>query len=362
MLSQSVSGQAALTCIWAQQAMTLWTQPTHCSSKMAEAIIEKRLAELKAILKSRRRLHKETVMIGRTHGQHALPITLGFKFAVWGYEVDRHLERLQDCKKRIIGWESQRRRWNTSGVGRACRSHPGTCYETARIASSRNLHADCTARPLRRTLSIYAMVASSLENFATEIRELQRPEIAELFEAFEAKKQVGSSTMPHKQNPETCERVCGLARIIRSLSTPALEDMVTWHERDLTQSSAERFILPESNILIDYILSLMCNIVANLRVDRERMLMNLSLTQGRAMSESVMMALAKKGVNRQEAHELLRQLTIKSAVEKKHFKQILQEDKLVNKTLTENEIDQALDPENYLGTAVKQAEKFAKGT
>ena len=130
------------------------------------------------------------------------------------------------------------------------------------------------------------------------------PKSRELFEAFEASKQVGSSTMPHKQNPETCERVCGLARIVRSLSTPALEDMITWHERDLTQSSAERFILPESNILLDYMLSLMCNIVANLRVDKQRMLQNLSLTQGSAMSEAVMMALTKKGVNRQEAHEI----------------------------------------------------------
>jgi adenylosuccinate lyase len=136
--------------------------------------------------------------------------------------------------------------------------------------------------------------------------------------------------------------------------------MITWHERDLTQSSAERFILPESNILLDYILNLMCNIVANLRVDKERMIQNLSITQGRAMSESVMMALARKGVNRQEAHELLRKLTIQSAEEKKDFKQILLQNKLVNSKLTEKEIDQALDPKNYLGTAVKQAERFAK--
>lgn len=207
---------------------------------------------------------------------------------------------------------------------------------------------------------IYAMAASSLEDFATEIRELQRPEIAEVFEAFEASKQVGSSTMPHKQNPETCERVCGLARIVRSLSTPALEDIVTWHERDLTQSSTERFILPESNILLDYMLSLMCNIVANLRVDKERMLQNLNLTRGRAMSEAVMMALTKKGVNRQEAHEMLRKLTIQSALEKRDFKQILLEDKFVSSKLNEKEIDEALNPKNYLGTAVKQAEKFAK--
>jgi adenylosuccinate lyase len=112
-----------------------------------------------------------------------------------------------------------------------------------------------------------ALVVSSLDNFATEIRELARPEIGELFESFEAKKQVGSSTMPHKRNPETCERVCGLARIVRSLTLPALEDVTTWHERDLTQSSAERFILPETCILTDYLLSLMIGIVSNLRVD-----------------------------------------------------------------------------------------------
>jgi adenylosuccinate lyase len=167
--------------------------------------------------------------------------------------------------------------------------------------------------------------------------------------------------MPHKQNPETCERVCGLARIVRSLTIPAFEDMVTWHERDLTQSSAERFILSESPILLDYILNLMCNIVTNLRVDDKRMLANMSITEGRAMSEAVMMTLVKKRVNRQEAHELLRQLTIKSALEKKPFKQILMEDKLVSETLSEEEIVSALDPENYLGTAIEQAERFAKG-
>jgi adenylosuccinate lyase len=205
-----------------------------------------------------------------------------------------------------------------------------------------------------------AMLVSSLENFATEIRELARPEIAELFESFEAEKQVGSSTMPHKRNPETCERVCGLARIVRSLTIPALEDITTWHERDLTQSSAERFLLPEACILTDYILSLMVHIVSNLRVDEQRMLQNIGLTQGRCMSESVMMAMARKGFNRQEAHELLRKLTIVSEVEKKPFREILLADPQVHKTLTCPEIDAALDPNSYLGTAVKQAEAYSK--
>jgi adenylosuccinate lyase len=207
---------------------------------------------------------------------------------------------------------------------------------------------------------LLAIIASSLDNFATEIRELQRPEIGELFESFEAEKQVGSSTMPHKRNPETCERVCGLARIVRSLVTPALENVVTWHERDLTQSSAERFILPEACILVDYMLLLMSSIVANLGVDEQRMLRNIDLTQGRAMSEAVMMALTRKGVNRQEAYELLRKLTIKSELEKRHFREILLEDKFVRSKLSEKEIGEALNPKNYLGTAVVQAESFAK--
>ena len=327
--------------------------------KDAEALIEKKLFDLKRILQRQAAQHKETVMIGRTHGQHALPITLGFKFAVWGYEVNRHIERLEECKKRVFVGKVSGAVGTQAGLG----EHAAMIQEL--VMKQLGLDsAEISTQIVQRDryaelISIYAMVASSLENFATEIRELQRPEIAEVFEAFEASKQVGSSTMPHKQNPETCERVCGLARIVRSLSTPTLEDMITWHERDLTQSSAERFILPESNILLDYMLSLMCNIVANLRVDKDRMLLNLSLTQGRAMSESVMMALAKKGINRQEAHELLRKLTIKSTAEKRNFKQILLEDKLVSDKLSEKEIDEALNPKNYLGTAVKQAEKFA---
>ena len=330
--------------------------------KDALNVIEKRLGDFKGILKKQALQHKDTAIIGRTHGQHALPITLGFKFAVWGYEISRHIERLDECKKRVLVGKVSGAVGTQAGLG----EHAEQIQ--ALVMKRLGLHAaEISTQIVQRDryaelVCIYAAVASSLENFATEIRELQRPEIGELFESFEEKKQVGSSTMPHKQNPETCERVCGLARIVRSLSTPALEDMITWHERDLTQSSAERFILPESNILLDYILNLTCKIVANLRVDGERMLQNLSLTQGRAMSESVMMALTKKDVNRQEAHEMLRKLTIQSAVDKKPFKQILLEDKFVSSKLNEKEIDHALNPKNYLGTAVKQAERFAKST
>jgi adenylosuccinate lyase len=328
--------------------------------KAASEIIEKKLAALKSILQKQAAKYKETVMIGRTHGQHALPITLGFKFAVWGYEVTRHIERLNECRKRVVAGKV------SGAVGSQASLGENAARIQELVMKRLGIHAaEISTQIVQRDryaefVCLQAMIAASLENFATEIRELQRPEIDEVFESFEKEHQVGSSTMPHKRNPETCERVCGLARIVRSLSVPALENVVTWHERDLTQSSAERFILPESCILTDYLLFLMGDIVANLRVDEQHMLRNLDLTQGRAMSEAVMMALVAKGVNRQEAHELLRKLTIKSEIEKRNFREILLEDKLVSGKLSEKEIDEALDPKNYLGTAVKQAEKFAK--
>jgi adenylosuccinate lyase len=304
--------------------------------------------------------HKETVMIGRTHGQHALPITLGFKFAVWGREINRHLQRLSQSRERVLAGKMSGAVGTQAGLGEHAERIQELVMKRLELRAAeistqivqRDRYAEFTC--------LTAMIASSLENFATEIRELQRPEIAEVFEAFEAEKQVGSSTMPHKQNPEICERICGLARIIRSLAVPALEDVVTWHERDLTQSSAERFLLPEACILTDYILSLLTDVVKNLRVDPQRMLQNLNLTQGRCMSESVMMALTRKGVNRQEAHERLRQLTLKSEAEKKPFREVLLADPLVHSKLTCAEIDEALDPKSYLGTAVKQAEAFAE--
>jgi adenylosuccinate lyase len=211
-------------------------------------------------------------------------------------------------------------------------------------------------------VALLALIASSLENFATEIRELQRPELGELSEPFEKAKQVGSSTMPHKRNPITCEKVCGLAKVVRGLVIPALENVTTWHERDLTQSSAERFVIPESCILVDYILALMTGIVSGLWVDEERMKKNIGLTQGRCMSEAVMIALTEKGMSRQEAHEHLRVLAIKSETEKQPFKIVLLKDKKVQKLLAEEEIDKALNPRNYLGTAVKQVEQMIKET
>jgi adenylosuccinate lyase len=323
--------------------------------KEALDLIETKLVEFDKILMQKARQYKRTVMAGRTHGQHALPITLGFKFAVWMREISRHIQRLRECRERVSAGKMSGAVGTQAGLGEHAMKIQDLVMRRLKISP-----ADISTQIIQRDryaelVCLLALITSSLENFATEIRELQRPEIGELFEYFEVAKQVGSSTMPQKRNPELCERVCGLARIVRGLVVPALEDVTTWHERDLTQSSAERFILPEACILTDYLLCLMCGIVANLRVDEQRMLKNMEVTQGRMMSEAVMIALAKKGMNRQEAHEHLRKLTVKSETEHRDFKQILIEDRTVTKMLGE-EVDEALNPENYLGTVLKQVD------
>ncbi|MCS7096518.1 MAG: adenylosuccinate lyase [Candidatus Bathyarchaeota archaeon] len=330
--------------------------------KDALNIIEERLNRLEKILMNKAIQYKNTLMIGRTHGQHALPITLGFKFAVWMREISRHIQRIIECRERVVVGKISGAVGTQAGLGEHAIRIQELVMEKLGLKA-----ADISTQIIQRDrhaelISKLALIASSLENFATEIRELQRPEIAEIFEPFEAEKQVGSSTMPHKRNPETCERICGLARIVRSLVIPALENVITWHERDLTQSSAERFIIPETFILVDYMLFLMCNIIANLRVDEERMLKNIWVSQGRAMSEAVMMALVRKGMNRQEAHELLRKLTLKSEFEKRPLREVLLEDPIVSSKLNEKEIDDALNPRNYLGTALRQVELMVEKT
>ena len=330
--------------------------------KEALELIEQKLDDFEKILMEKALQHKNTLMMGRTHGQHALPITLGFKFAVWMREISRHIQRLRQCKERVLVGKMSGAVGTQAGFGSNAMKIQELVMQRLEIKAA-EISTQIVQRDRHAELAcLLAMIASTLDNFATEIRELQRPEIGELFEFFEVEKQVGSSTMSQKRNPELCERVCGLARVVRSLVIPALENVVTWHERDLTQSSAERFIIPETCILVDYMLFLMNNIVANLRVDEKRMLKNIELTQGRAMSEAVMIALTKKGMNRQEAHELLRKLTIKSETERRHFKEILLEDKIVSRKLAEKEIDEALKPKNYLGTAKEQVARIVKKT
>jgi len=276
--------------------------------------------------------------------------------------VSRHIQRLRQCKERVLVGKMS----GAVGTQAGLSVHAMKVQEL--VMNKLGIKpADISTQIVQRDryaelVCLWAMIASMLDNFATEIRELQRSEISELHEGFEREKQVGSSTMPHKRNPVTCEKICGLARIVRSLVAPALENIKTWHERDLTQSSTERFVIPQSCILVDYMVYLMSGILAGLKVDKQHMQKNMELTQGRMMSESVMIILAKKGMNRQKAHELLRKLTIESEAENRLFRKVLLENEVTYSLLSEKEIDAAVNPRNYLGTAVKQVENVIQGT
>ena len=330
--------------------------------KEASELLEAKLNNLEKTLLEKAQQYKKTIMIGRTHGQHALPITLGFKFTIWLRENTRHMQRLRQCKERLLVGKMSGAVGTQAGLGpKAPRVQELVMQKlglkTADVSNQiiqRDVHAEF--------ILLLSMVASTLDKIAAEIRELQRPEIGELAEPFEKAKQVGSSTMPHKRNPELCERISGLAKVMRSLVVPALEDIPTWHERDLTQTSPERFIIPESCVLMDYMVQLMVKILTGLQVNEERMRKNIDVTQGRAMSEAVMMALVSKGMSRQEAHELLRVLTIKSESEKQPFKKTLMKDKRIKAKLSEREIDRALNPHNYLGTALTQIDLMVRKT
>jgi adenylosuccinate lyase len=330
--------------------------------KEATEVLENRLNILEKTLLDKSKRYKEVIMMGRTHGQHALPITLGLKFAVWMRETARHIQRLRQCRERLLVGKMSGAVGTQAGLGPNALKIQELVMEKLGLGA-----ADVSTQIIQRDvhaefISLLAIVASTLDKIATEIRELQRPEIGELAEPFERARQVGSSTMPHKQNPELCERVCGLAKVMRGLVVPALEDVPTWHERDLTQSSAERLVIPEACILMDYMIYLMNSILAGLRVNEKRMSTNIGLTQGRALSEAVMMALVAKGMSRQEAHELLRRLAIQSEAEKQPFKRTLLEDKTVGAKLSKADVDRALNPRNYLGTTLKQIDFVVKKT
>jgi len=325
-------------------------------------IILRKLDALELTLMKAAEKYKKTIMIGRTHGQHALPITFGLKLAVWMREVSRHIERLNECKKRLIVGKMSGAVGTQAGLG------PNALKVQELVMKRLGIRAaEVTTQIIQRDrhaelICTLAMIGSTLDKMATEIRELQRTEIGEVYEPFRRKRQVGSSTMPHKRNPELCERVCGLAKVLRSLVIPALENIPTWHERDLTQSSSERFIIPEACIITDYVLHLMIGIISGMEVDEERMLENVGLTKGLTMSEAVMLALVRKGMGRQEAHELVRRLAVKSRMEETDFERVLREDETVRRFLTEEEINAALDPRRYLGTAVEQVEKAIRKT
>ena len=328
--------------------------------KEAIGLIMKALEALKKSLLNLAEKHKNTIMVGRTHGQFAVPITLGLKMAVFASEVHRHMERLEESRERILVGKMTGAVGTGAALGEQALQIQDIVMKKLELKAEEASFQIVGRDRYIEFISILANIATSLEKFATEVRNLQRSEINEVSEAFDVKKQVGSSTMAHKKNPIVSENICGLARIVRSFLFPTFENNVLWHERDLTNSSAERFIIPHACILVDDILFKMRDVFDNLVVYPEIMRRNLESSQGLIMAESVMMVLTKKGVGRQEAHEIVRNCAMKATMEEIGFSDALAENDIVSQTLSKEELEGALNPENYTGKAVEIVENLLK--
>jgi len=327
---------------------------------IATIIISSELKQLRKTLVLLAKKHKNTLMSGRTHGQYSIPITFGLKMAVYALEVDRHLERMHECKSRVLVGKMS----GAVGTGAAMGNHALKIQEIVMKNLGLGIEEGATQIVGRdryiELLSNLANIAASMEKFATEIRNLQRSEIGEAAEAFESKKQVGSSTMPHKRNPINCEQISGIARVVRSNVIPAYENAIQWHERDLANSSSERFILPHCLILTDWIVYLMNDVFKNLKVFPNKMLDNLKRSKGLPMAEAVMTRLVEKGMGRGEAHELARHCSQKAIAEGKDLFTVLLNDLTVSKFLDKNELEETLNPANYLGVSDKIIDNIVK--
>ena len=322
--------------------------------------IQKGLKDLRKTLLNLAKEHKKTVMPGRTHGQHTIPITFGLKMAGYAMEVDRHLERMHECKSRLLVGKLS----GAVGTGAALGKHALKLQEEMLKELKLGIEDVSTQIVCRdrynELLGVLCNIATSMEKFGTEIRNLQRDEIGEVAEAFEAKKQVGSSTMPHKRNPITSEQICGLARVVRGLAIPTYENAIQWHERDLCNSSSERFVIPHSIILTDWIIYKANDVFKNLKVFPDRMKKNMEISKGLPMAESMMTTLIGKGMGRGDAHELMRKISLKAAKEGKSLKEAFTEVNKKLKLLSEKEIDAALNPKNYIGATEKIIDEVIK--
>ena len=312
-------------------------------------LIEKALEKLISALSNLAKKHKNTVMLGRTHGQWATPITFGLKIAVFLAEMKRHSERLSEIKPRIITGKFL----GAVGSGAAMKPHTldvqkAVCQKLGLkepLATTQILGRD----RLAEMIAWGSNVATSLEKFTLEVRNLQRSDIGEVAEAFDKAKQVGSSTMAQKKNPITSENVGGLARIVRSMLYSAYENNLQWHERDLANSSNERVILPQFYILLEYILIKTENVFANLFVNEKRMKENLESAGGLPMAEFFVIELGKTELGRQASHELVRTITMEAESKGVTFADAVREDKIVKEKLGNEKIEFCLNPENYVG-------------
>ena len=310
----------------------------------ATKILERDIAEFIAVLREKALEHKYTLMMGRTHGVHAEPITFGLKMALWHEEMKRNAYRLEEAKKVMaVGKLS-------GAVGTYATVPPEV--ENIACAKLGLAPAPVSSQILQRDrhaqfVTTLALIASSLEKFATEIRGLQKTETLEAEEPFE-EGQTGSSAMPHKRNPELCERTCGLARLVRGHALTAMENVALWHERDISHSSNERIILPDSCLVLDYVFSIFTYVMKGLKVNVDRMMENIKLSRGLVFSQRVLLALINKGLTRQQAYEMVQRNAMNAWKERTDFLGLLQADSEVIGYLPASELEPIFDYEYYL--------------
>jgi len=312
--------------------------------KMSAAILQKDVADLIKVLRSRALEHKTTLMMGRTHGVHAEPMTFGLKLALWVMEMERNAARLARATEsvsvgKISGAVGTHATVPLEVEEGACRRLGLGYAAISNQVVQRDRHAEF--------LTTLAIIASSLDKFATEVRALQKTEVRELEEPFSAG-QTGSSAMPHKRNPELCERVSGLARLIRSNALASLENVALWHERDISHSSVERIILPDSCLALDYILTIFTSVVAGMRVDQERMMANVDLTRGLVFSQHALIALIEKGLSRQDAYSIIQRNAMTAWQSGQPLRDLLEADEQVSSLLTSRELDKVFDYAHFL--------------
>ncbi|MDV3103435.1 adenylosuccinate lyase [Thermococcus waiotapuensis] len=312
-------------------------------------IVEKDLKRLRSVLKKLAKEHKHTVCIGRTHGQHAVPTTYGMKFAIWLDEVQRHVDRLNELKERVLVGKMSGAVGTMASFGEKGLEIQRLVMEDLGLKPAKISNQIIQRDVYAELMAFLALVASTLDKIALEIRNLQRTEILEVSEPF-GEKQVGSSTMPHKRNPVRSEKVSGLARVLYSNVIPALLNNPLWHERDLTNSSVERVILPESFVLLDEMLKTTIKVLSGLEFFPENIERNLYMTNNLIMAEPLMLKLTEKGMGRQEAHELVRGLAMKAFREGRDLLEVVKESEEVREFLGDEDIA-SLKPENYIGLA-----------
>ena len=317
--------------------------------KASSQILDEDLNKLLKVLALKAKKYRDMVCIGRTHGVHAEPTTFGLKLALWYDETKRNLKRLKEAQEAAsVGKIS-------GAVGTYANIEPQVeMYVCKKLGlGAANISTQVVQRDVyAQYMATLAIIGSSLEKFATEIRHLQRTEVLEAEEPF-GKGQKGSSAMPHKRNPVICERICGLSRILRANSIAAMENVSLWHERDISHSSVERIIFPDSTLALDYMLHKFIEVMQGLSVYPDNMLENLVRTRGLIFSQRVLLALMGKGLSRNKAYDLVQRPAMQAWKGKSEFKEIILGDKEVARYLSKKELDNIFDLDYYLRNVSK---------